>query len=1067
MHFPGWLHTMTGALSIPTSSTIMNTAIPVARQGFYRLCVALLACLMCGTASAAPEASVQQKQLKLTLSADRRRATVVVPAGCTKVTLLRYRNADGWTKVATRKVKQGKRTLALPKAPRKTRWRVVGSFPVPQVQRKFPAGFYKGKNTFKPRKQAWQSWYLNNRLQVNDTGMPPGNATGDESGDPQPVEADIWKTDGSLVFFFNQLRGLQVLDVSDPADPRLLATSRIHAEGEDLYLLPDSGGGKNLLLITRHYRESGDSFTRFRTMRFAGGALSVLHNQAVDGALMDSRMAGDRLFLATTAWVTDPQSPDFWAGKSTTMLSEWIVRPEQKPLEGATFSIPGENPVIAAGPDWLAVAVMASWDDFVSDVTVFSLGRDALTRLNTLPLRTSGRIDDKFKIQWRNHVLTTISERFHSDNQTWAPTTVLENFRVWGPDVIRPAVVTDPFLGRLELAAGESLYATRFAGNKAYVVTFLQTDPLWVVDLSDPAQPVVAGHLEIPGWSTHLEPIGDLLFSVGFESGTVAASLFDVADPSAPKLLRRVNLGPPGSFSEATWDEQALRVLPDAGLAMIPLGFYDQSSGRTVASVELLDLDLAARDLRPRGAIRHAFDARRSALLDRDTVLSLSQRVLVAADIADRDHPKLLSEVALAWPVDFVVDGGSHLVQIESGSASQDGRATARISPADDTEAILVEIDLGDGAVQHAEIRNGMLHVLRLVDGRAAPENTADMSAPSRTLHLDLYDVAALPRLPLIGHRAVPIDPGQAPAPGGLLWPHDHRPCVLLESAPRFWWVGLDSPGIAVRPQPHSAITADAARMISPDPFPGFTPESPPQWLAFDVSNPGTPAAAAPLTLGSTGDSIHPVFAAADGLAVIGSTHNRNWYDGKPVADGKILQSLLVVEVPPKGQPRVRIPIDLPGDLVAVGELDRNGFLAYCRSFDENGGSSIHVCASDGADAFLIASVDVGPGAVNAAGRRVFVAADGMIKRHRLRRDGIFADEPALPTRGTVHALRVVDDTLLAATADHVFACPVDAQTIRSWAVRPWSFRMETITLAANGDLLLPLGGYGAQRIRR
>ena len=56
-----------------------------------------------------------------------------------------------------------------------------------------------------------------------------------------PVEADIWKTDGNTVYFFNQLRGLQILDVSNPADPRLTASLRLPAVGEDLYLLPGSG----------------------------------------------------------------------------------------------------------------------------------------------------------------------------------------------------------------------------------------------------------------------------------------------------------------------------------------------------------------------------------------------------------------------------------------------------------------------------------------------------------------------------------------------------------------------------------------------------------------------------------------------------------------------------------------------------------------------------------------------------------------------------------------------------------------------------------------------------------
>ena len=62
----------------------------------------------------------------------------------------------------------------------------------------------------------------------------------------------------------------------------------------------------------------------------------------------------------------------------------------------------------------------------------------------------------------------------------------------------------------------ESIRAVRFIGNKGYVVTFRQTDPLYVLDLRDPAAPKVTGELKIPGYSGYLHPIGtDLLLGVG------------------------------------------------------------------------------------------------------------------------------------------------------------------------------------------------------------------------------------------------------------------------------------------------------------------------------------------------------------------------------------------------------------------------------------------------------------------------------------------------------------------------------------------------------------------------
>lgn len=92
------------------------------------------------------------------------------------------------------------------------------------------------------------------------------------------------------------------------------------------------------------------------------------------------------------------------------------------------------------------------------------------------------------------------------------------------------------------IAKGEQIKAVRFSGETGYVVTFLQTDPLFVIDLKNPEKPEIKGELKIPGFSSYLHPVGkNLLLGVGVggtESGTDGSaklSLFDVADPTSPK----------------------------------------------------------------------------------------------------------------------------------------------------------------------------------------------------------------------------------------------------------------------------------------------------------------------------------------------------------------------------------------------------------------------------------------------------------------------------------------------------------------------------------------------------
>ncbi len=142
-------------------------------------------------------------------------------------------------------------------------------------------------------------------------------------------------------------------------------------------------------------------------------------------------------------------------------------------------------------------------------------------------------------------------------------------------------------VGRLDgLGTNQHLYSVRFAGDSAYVVTFRQIDPLYVIDLSDPAAPKVAGELEIQGYSSYLQLVGDgLLLGIGADVGLGATGgtqleLFNVSNPSAPKLVSKVALGG-SSSSTAQYDHHALLFWAPTQLAVLPVQIY--GSGPIVA----------------------------------------------------------------------------------------------------------------------------------------------------------------------------------------------------------------------------------------------------------------------------------------------------------------------------------------------------------------------------------------------------------------------------------------------------------------------------------------------------
>lgn len=144
-------------------------------------------------------------------------------------------------------------------------------------------------------------------------------------------------------------------------------------------------------------------------------------------------------------------------------------------------------------------------------------------------------------------------------------------------DVLDAKNANLPVVGRVGgLGKGEKIYAVRFTGAVGFVVTFRQTDPLYSLDLSNPAAPKVMGELKINGYSAYLHPIADgKLIGVGQDAtdsgrklGT-QVSLFDVANLTDPRRI--ANYALQGASSEAEMDPHAFLYWPQTGTLVIPL----------------------------------------------------------------------------------------------------------------------------------------------------------------------------------------------------------------------------------------------------------------------------------------------------------------------------------------------------------------------------------------------------------------------------------------------------------------------------------------------------------------
>ena len=134
------------------------------------------------------------------------------------------------------------------------------------------------------------------------------------------------------------------------------------------------------------------------------------------------------------------------------------------------------------------------------------------------------------------------------------------------------------------MAPGERIYSVRMMGDKGYVVTFEQIDPLFTLDLSDPEHPEVMGELKITGFSTYMHPLGDdHLMAIG-RAGTaqgniqgVQLQIFDVSDMENPQRVHKetITTGRWSSYSEAMWEHHAFTYHPEKDMLAFPLNIHE------------------------------------------------------------------------------------------------------------------------------------------------------------------------------------------------------------------------------------------------------------------------------------------------------------------------------------------------------------------------------------------------------------------------------------------------------------------------------------------------------------
>ncbi|HNR36510.1 MAG TPA: beta-propeller domain-containing protein, partial [Candidatus Hydrogenedentes bacterium] len=523
------------------------------------------------------------------------------------------------------------------------------------------------------------------------------------------VEPDVIRRIGNLLYVLNQYRGLTIVNLDTNA---ILSQAPTIGYPRDLYVT----GNRAYVLVgyAASYTNDNGKFTYDIASRVYVLDISdptrvpIVASFDLDGDFVDSRMVGSVLYAvcARYEWywedvpggtVTDDETA---AGSNGPAIvkeqtsSSWVtsldIADPNHPVEVNRLSLDGYGNIIQATADALFVAAPdnAYWYSSTTTIRYIDIsdphGQIAVRGAATV----QGVVADRFKMDVYDNVLRVVSSAWNWQ-EGWRRV-YITTINLADPDHLAKLGET-----QLDEASGETLFATRFDGPLAYIVTYLVVDPLFIVDLSNPAKPVVAGEIKAPGWSTHIEPRGDRLIALGVDDTDgrkVCVSLFDVSNPASASQLDRVTFGQNWAWSTAYSDVKAFTVLDD--VLIVPFSGWEETGG-----YERLQFISYTRDtLSLRGYADLEGSIMRSFEYD-PYYFGVTTEQLATIDASDLDHPEVIRRLTLAENVVdcFELNGG---IRAEIISVSDTGRTRVRLLDA--ASAVLGETDADIGSFMKA-----------------------------------------------------------------------------------------------------------------------------------------------------------------------------------------------------------------------------------------------------------------------------------------------------------------------------------------------------------------------------
>lgn len=453
-------------------------------------------------------------------------------------------------------------------------------------------------------------WYLNDQGGILRFGTEDSLAAAESTPDYSQTniqvegvdEADIVKTDGRYIYLAVDNRLIIAL-AHPPGEARVVWERKLDGTIQGLFISGDSlavlqSDGQVYATglrwgLAEEGLAGGSDQTSIRVYDVTDREHPDLERElSVDGYYVSARMIGSYVYLIASGsvWRTEDsvglpridggdgtvqiRAEEIWHSEMpdsgycfTTIMSVNVTDSDEEARHetllvgsASTVYVSPEN-IYVTFPDWSGASGKTSIQRIHIDqgqIAYHATGEVPGSLLNQFSMDESGGYLRVATTDW-NWAAEASSTAPRQDNNVYVLDQALDIF------------------GRLEnVAPNETIHAARFMGQRCYLVTFEQTDPLFVIDLTDPGHPQVLGELVMPGYSDYLHPFDEThLIGIGMLGSSVKISLYDVTDPAHPGQMSTYLVGGANSqswsYTPVLNDHRAFLFDRERGLLVLPV----------------------------------------------------------------------------------------------------------------------------------------------------------------------------------------------------------------------------------------------------------------------------------------------------------------------------------------------------------------------------------------------------------------------------------------------------------------------------------------------------------------